>query len=292
MKILLSAGSLYTLPLPQIFELARDTGFDGVEVIINHDFQYGNNLGILKELQSIHPILSLHAPFLVLDRWGDKTEQLVKTANLAIEAGVPLINFHPPSWLALEWRFWKFLKTVRDFQSEIGRDTIDITIENMPASGKMKIDTYLLGKTTDMIAFMQSRNLYMTFDTAHMGSKKTSFLRDFHDFYDSGLIRNIHFSDYANGCEHLLPGHGNLPLTRFLNHLRETDYDRHLTLELSPNEFPGDPELIREMLMEIHSYLCRETRKKPRLKNGEDSKDQVLEYRVNEPRKPSTVPAL
>ena len=38
MKILLSAGSLYTLPLPKIFELARDTGFDGVEVIISPDY--------------------------------------------------------------------------------------------------------------------------------------------------------------------------------------------------------------------------------------------------------------
>ena len=270
MKILLSAGSLYTLPLPRIFEFARDTGFDGVEVIINHDFQYGNNLGILEEMQSIHPILALHAPFLVLDRWGDKTDQLVKTANLANEANVPLINFHPPSWLAMEWKFWKYLKTIQDFQTELGQNKTTITIENMPASGKMKIDTYMLGKTADMIHFMHARNLYMTFDTAHMGSKKTSFLRDFHNFYDSGLIRNIHFSDYADGREHLLPGHGNLPLTRFLNHLRETEYDQHLTLELSPHEFPEDLDLIREMLKEIHDYLCRETRKTATNRNNDE----------------------
>lgn len=265
MKILLSAGSLYTLPLPKIFELARDTGFDGVEVIINHDFQYGNNLEILEELQTIHPILSLHAPFLAIDRWGGKSEQLQKTALLALDAGVPLINFHPPSWLAMEWKFWKYLKSIRDFQSDIGRDEITITIENMPASGKMKLDTYMLGKTQDMIRFMQEHNLFMTFDTAHMGSKKTGFLPDFHQFYESGLIRNIHFSDYANGREHLLPGHGNLPLTRFLNHLRETGYDRHLTLELSPHEFPEGEEMIRATLKEIHSYLCFETSKRPAL---------------------------
>lgn len=262
MKILLSAGSLYTLPLPKIFELARDTGFDGVEVIINHDFQYGNNLGILAEIQQIHPILSLHAPFLALDRWGDKTEQLLKTANLAIEAEIPLINFHPPSWLAMEWQFWRYLKTIKDFQAEIGQSKITVTLENMPASGKMKLNTYMLGKTPDMLEFMHAHNLFMTFDTAHMGSKKTSFLGDFHDCYDSGLIRNIHFSDYANGREHLLPGRGNLPLTRFLNHLRESGYDRHLTLELSPEEFPESEDMIREALKEIHAYLCFETRKR------------------------------
>lgn len=266
MKILLSAGSLYTLPLPKIFELARDTGFDGVEVIINHDFQYGNNLAILEEMAQILPILSLHAPFLTLDQWGDKTRQLEKTAQLALSAGIPLVNFHPPSWLALEWKFWRHLRSIRDFQAEIGRDEVTITIENMPASGKLKLDTYCLGKTADMIEFMQQRNLFMTFDTAHMGSKKANFLNDFHQFYDTGLIRNIHFSDYANGREHLLPGHGQLPLTRFLNHLRETGYDRHLTLELSPHEFPAEEEMIRETLKEIHDYLLAETQREPRLK--------------------------
>jgi len=261
MKILLSAGSLYTLPLPQVCELARETGFDGIEIIINHDFQYGNNRKIINELQQIIPVLSLHAPFFVLDQWGDKIDQLTRTADLAIETGIPLINFHPPSWLALEWAFWKFLKNIDDFQETIGRNQTLITLENMPASGAWKIDTYVLGKTRAMIDFMRQRNLYLTFDTAHMGSKHTNFLRDFHEFYDSGRMRNIHFSDYADGREHLLPGHGSLPLTRFLNHLRETDYDSHLTLELSPHEFPPGEEMIRATLLEIHDYLCQETRK-------------------------------
>jgi sugar phosphate isomerase/epimerase len=38
MKLILSAGSLYTLPPTQVFEMARDVGFDGMEVIVNHDF--------------------------------------------------------------------------------------------------------------------------------------------------------------------------------------------------------------------------------------------------------------
>jgi sugar phosphate isomerase/epimerase len=73
-------------------------------------------------------------------------------------------------------------------------------------------------------------------------------------------MRNIHFSDYGNGREHLLPGHGALPLTRFLNHLRETGYDQSLVLELSPYEFPKEPVMIKETLKEIFAYLCEETR--------------------------------
>jgi len=260
MKLVLSAGSLYTLPLEKIFEIARDTGFDGVEVIIGYDFQHQDNVALIRHLQQIAPILSLHAPFLVLDGWGNKIEQLHRTTALALETDIPLINFHPPSWLGLEVQFWRWFNRVRDFQEEIGRNQVIITLENMPCTGAFKVNPYLLGKTEAMIDFIRERNLFLTFDTAHMGSSKANFLHDFHLLYDCGKMRNIHFSDYGYGREHLLPGHGVLPLTRFLNHLRETGYDEALTLELSPHEFPEEEELIRESMAEIFAYLCAETR--------------------------------
>jgi len=259
MKLALSAGSLYTLPMEKVFSIARDTGFDGMEIIINYDFQYGDNAALIRNLQTILPVLSLHAPFLILDRWGNKIDQVHRTAALAIETGVPLVNFHPPSWLGLEIKFWRWFNRVKDFQREVGQDRVIVTLENMPSTGAFKNNPYVLASTTKMIDFMRERNLLMTFDTAHMGSSKANFLHDFHLFYDSGLMRNIHFSDYGYGREHLLPGHGVLPLTRFLNHLRETEYNETLTLELSPHEFPEEEELIREEMAEIFAYLRAET---------------------------------
>jgi sugar phosphate isomerase/epimerase len=259
MKLILSAGSLYTLPATQVFEMARDAGFDGLEVIINHDFAGSQALPYLKELQSIHPVLSLHAPFFEIDGWGNKIDQLKRCAELALQAGVPLINFHPPNWLSFELKFWRWLKQVKDFQAEIGQNGVLVTIENMPCLPQLKMNPYMLSKIENMVRFMEERNLYLTFDTAHCGSMHTDFLGDFHLFYDSGRMRNIHFSDYSNGQEHLLPGHGALPLTRFLNHLRETDYDQALVLELAPHEFPSEPELIQEALDELYHYIFQET---------------------------------
>ncbi len=261
MKLVLSAGSLYTLPLAKVFELARDTGFDGLEVIVNYDFQYQDNVACLRELQQILPIYSLHAPFFELDGWGNKIESLFRTTELALETGIPLVNFHPPAWLALELRFWRWLNRIRDFQSEIGRNQVTITMENMPCTGPFKCNPNFLAQTGKMIQFMEEKNLFLTFDTAHMGSSRANFLHDFHLFYNSTRMRNIHFSDYGYGREHLLPGHGILPLTRFLNHLRETRYNKTLTLELSPHEFPKEEEMIRESLVEIFDYLCQETRR-------------------------------
>ena len=63
MKLIFSAGSLYTLPAHTVFELACEAGFDGMEIIINHDFGGADNLAYQQSLQSIMPILSIPPPF-------------------------------------------------------------------------------------------------------------------------------------------------------------------------------------------------------------------------------------
>jgi len=261
MKLIFSAGSLYTLPTPKVFELARDVGFDGMEIIVNHDFSGCNQVNYLRSLSEILPIHSIHAPFFEIDGWGNKIDQLKICTDLALEAGVPLLNFHPPSWLNLELKFWRWLKKIDDFQADLGQNQVVIAMENMPCMPKSKINPYMLSAPEKMTAFLKAHNLFLTFDTAHCGSMHTSFINDFYHYYGSGRMRSIHFSDYANGEEHLMPGHGGLPLTRFLNHLRETGYDHSLVLELSPYEFPEDFSQIRATLEEVFRYLCQETGK-------------------------------
>ncbi len=255
----LSSGTLFTFPLPKVFDMAKAAGFDGLELIINQEFQRVNSRELIQNLSKIHAIHSIHAPFMPLDGWGGPVDMVRRCVDLAAEAGIGLVNFHPPSWLGFEVRYWRWLYRVFDFQKELGRENVIVTIENMPWVGKFKINPHILSVTDKMVEFVKERNLFMTFDTTHLGSGKTNFINDFYTVYNSGVIRNIHFSDYGHGREHLIPGHGILPLTRFLNHLRNTDYNGSITLELSPHEFPRDEVVIVEMLKEILTYLKRET---------------------------------
>jgi sugar phosphate isomerase/epimerase len=261
MQISLSSGTLFTFPLEKAFRLAAETGFDGIELIINQEFQKVNCRQYITALQQIIPIISIHAPFMPLDGWGTPMDSLKRSVELADACGIRLVNFHPPSWLGLELGFWRWFYRIHDFQREIGGNSIQVSLENMPWGGKFKINPHILADTQKMIEFSQERNLYLTFDCTHMGSGKANFINDFYLFYNSGRIRNIHFSDYGHGREHLLPGHGILPLTRFLNHLRNTDYNDSVTLELSPHEFPRDEQIIAASLKEILDYLRRETTK-------------------------------
>jgi sugar phosphate isomerase/epimerase len=260
MILSLSSGCLFTLPLQKICELAVESGFDGVELIVNQDFQRVNSAKLVRSLQNIATIHSLHAPFMELDGWGGVIESLKMSVSLAAECNIPLVNFHPPSWMGFEIGFWRWLYSVHDFQKEIGLDgEVLITLENMPWTGKWKVNPHILSNTQRMVEFIRDHNLYMTFDCTHMGSGKTNFINDFFLCYDSGRIRNIHFSDYGHNREHLLPGHGILPLTRFLNHLRNTEYQSTVTLELDTTEFPKGEHNILESLKEMHSFLRTET---------------------------------
>jgi sugar phosphate isomerase/epimerase len=262
MRISLSTGSLFTFPLHKVCELSSQAGFDGVELIINQDFQKVNPAKLVASLQEITTIHSIHAPFMPLDGWGGPADSLRICIELAAERSIPLVNFHPPSWMGFEVGFWRWFYSVHDFQKEIGRDgQVAVTIENMPWVGKFKINPHILSNTQRMIDFINEHNLFMTFDCTHMGSGKANFINDFYLCYESGRIRNIHFSDYGHGREHLLPGHGILPLTRFLNHLRSTDYQSTVTLELDPTELPKAEAVILESLKEILAFLRKETGK-------------------------------
>ncbi|MBW4054600.1 MAG: sugar phosphate isomerase/epimerase [Proteobacteria bacterium] len=260
MILSLSTGSLFTLPLQRVFELAAESGFDGVELIINQDFQHVNPGKLVCSLQEITTIHSIHAPFMELDGWGGPIASLKRSIALAAECNIPLVNFHPPSWMGLEIRFWRWLYSVQDYQKELGQDgKVAIAMENMPWTGNWKINPNILSNMQRMVDFIRDHNLYMTFDCTHIGSGKTDFITDFFTCHDSGRILNIHFSDYGHGREHLLPGHGILPLTRFLNHLRNTKYQSTVTLELDPREFPKGEHNILESLKEMLDFLRTET---------------------------------
>src|ERR1039457_6359611 len=181
MLISLSTGSLFTFPLKKVCEFAAEAGFDGVELIINQDFQKINPLKLVAALQEITIIHSIHAPFMPLDGWGGPADSLRICIELAVERGIPLVNFHPPSWMGFEVVFWRWFYSVQDFQKEIGRDgQVVVTVENMPWVGRYKINPHILSNTRRMIDFIHEHNLYLTFDCTHMGSGKANFINDFY----------------------------------------------------------------------------------------------------------------
>ncbi len=259
-SISLSAGTLYHLKLSTIFSIARECGFDGVELIINQVFEKRDPRPIIEKLLKICPISSIHAPFFKLAGWGNQVKTLLKIIEIAGEFDIPLVNFHPPLWFPPELTFWRWFRKVKDFQTLVKDNHTIVTIENMPYVGnRIRFNPNILRKTEKMVHFIEKHNLYMTFDTTHLGSHNPNFLGGFKQFYQTGRIRNIHFSDYGHGREHLFPGRGLLPLTRFLYLLKHLCYQGPITVELSPVELPPTTENIITSLTDLLGYLREET---------------------------------
>lgn len=259
-SISLSAGTLYHLKLSEAFTIARECGFSGVELIINQVFERRDPRPIVEKLLKICPISSIHAPFFKISGWGNQIKTLFKVIELAGEFNIPLVNFHPPLWFPPEFTFWRWFRKVEDFQSLVKNNSTIVTIENMPYVGeKIRFNPNILRKTEKMTSFIEKHNLYMTFDTTHLGSHNPNFLGGFKQFFQTGRIRNIHFSDYGHGREHLFPGRGLLPLTRFLYLLKNLQYQGPITVELSPVELPPTTDKIITSLRDLLEYLREET---------------------------------
>ncbi|MBN2706433.1 MAG: sugar phosphate isomerase/epimerase [Deltaproteobacteria bacterium] len=257
--VVLSAGTLFTLPLQEVFAIAEESGYDGVELIINDHFERSDPYKTIEKLLRICPILSIHAPFFQIYGWGHGGTALIKCIKLAQAFGIPLVNFHPPLWFPLEFTFYRWFQNVEDFQNLLSDSQVIVTIENMPYVGnRIRFNPNILKKSDDMLKFIEKHNLYMTFDTTHIGSHNPNFLGEFQRLLVSGRIRNIHFSDYGHGREHLFPGRGILPLTRFLYMLKGRNYEGAVTLELTPSELPKARNQIIESLSEVNEYLRSE----------------------------------
>jgi sugar phosphate isomerase/epimerase len=256
MKILLSSGSLYTLPLEMAFHIAKGTGYDGMEVIIPKTLEQDGGPRLLRDLQEIAPICVLHAPFHPIPGWGDRITALMKTVELAESLSVPMVTFHPPKWLGLEIKFWRWMYTVRDFQRELGRGKVTIAMENMPYRGRLvRFAPYILRRTREIVHFVEKRNLYFTFDCAHMGTTNRPFAGNFLRLFKTKRVKNIHFSDYRRRREHLLPGHGALPLEGLLQYLKKSGYDGMITLETIPQELPADEAGMKKTLEEVALHI-------------------------------------
>ena len=257
--VVLSAGTLFTMKLSEIFEIASECGYDGVELIINTLFEDSSPHKIIEKLLPICPILSIHAPFFKLHGWGHSGTSLIRCIELARDFEIPLVNFHPPFWFPPEFTFRRWFHKVENYQTLVNDSKVIVTLENMPYIGnRIRYNPNILRKSEEMLNFIEKHNLFMTFDTTHIGSHNPNFLGEFQRLLVSGRIKNIHFSDYGHGREHRFPGRGILPLTRFLYMLKERNYEGAVTLELSPAELPQKRDMIVESLCEVNEYLRSE----------------------------------
>lgn len=225
--VIFSTGSLYPFGLDRIFGWATETGYDGVEVMMDDrwDTHQADYLNYLVEKHGI-PILALHPP-IIQGAWRlGPEETLVRSAKLADRIGADTVIAHPPP-PGKPLARWSEVTL-----PEARAHGVSVAVENMP-------------RNTGGVFSIRRRSCHLpehllgvgevTLDTSHLGASGVDPMKALSSFGDQ--LRHIHLSDsnlIRGRDEHRLPGKGKLPLKRFLSVLGGSDYSGAVSLELKP----------------------------------------------------------
>jgi len=234
--ILLSAGCLFHLPLRRIARIGHDSGFAGMELIMNSP-KLTPEAG-LEKVNEVLPIRSIHAPFRDWADWGGHLNSWKATTALAnFLPDTDHITMHPPGSRLMNMIQNRWFEKAHDLPLLLdAKGRIRFSLENMPwAEGS----PFAKDPLEQLMAQCRDKNVGLTFDVCHMGVSGRDVLHAI-DKVPDDLLYNIHYSDAVGYTEHLTPGAGVLPLKDFLRALGKRDYERYITLELEPAAFPGD----------------------------------------------------
>ncbi len=246
LRIALSTASLYLYPLRHIFAMARDVGFEGLELALSPETVIRGS-GYVRRLSEEYtlPIFTLHPPMIPIRRWREHHRLLPQMISLGREVDCQFIIIHAPKALNLtEGRGRQYVEAVEACVSELRCSSPRLSLENQ-AIFRAADRRYALSDPANLRRFADEYDLVLTLDTAHAASFPHDLLQTYEVF--RSRLGNIHLSDFRSGLSippwfnmhsyfkhHQLPGQGDLPLGEFLERLEADRYEGLITLEISP----------------------------------------------------------
>jgi sugar phosphate isomerase/epimerase len=239
MRITFSTATFYAYSFDYSLRLARDVGYDGVELALGVGYQLCGPRHYLRAIRAIGvPVLSVHPPFLRLRVGGwpiSVAARMSRLVSVAYLLDAPLCVAHVPAIHSVDsHRAQRFSRAIAlGYESVPGGVTI--TLESSQYAGRQP---HLLDDIAALAAFAQAHNCGVTLDTCHVGANGEDLLAIYEILRP--VLRNVHLSDaQQRGTEmrtHVMPGEGDLPLSTLLAALARDGYDGLVTLEAHPRE--------------------------------------------------------
>jgi len=97
MELSLSTGCIYIYPLRSIFNMARESGFAGVELVVSPEVEFRGGRYVRRLAESYGlTVFSLHPPILPFPGWSDYQTAVPRLIDLALETGAKYIVLHSP----------------------------------------------------------------------------------------------------------------------------------------------------------------------------------------------------
>ncbi len=227
--VALSSASVYPLTVYDAFAMAKDVGYDGLEVLItgNAASQSATALRALMDKYQL-PILAIHAPTLLLTQqvWGSAWAKIERSVILAQAVGADVVVAHPP----FRWQGGyaeEFVDGVRRLTDTTG---MKIAVENMyPWRARGREAKMYLPHWNPVPQPYQN----VTWDFSHAAIANMDSHQALQDL--GQRLRHVHLCDgLDNGKdEHLVPGLGTQPVAQSLQFLRDSAWEGVVAVEVS-----------------------------------------------------------
>ncbi|MDQ1404148.1 MAG: hypothetical protein QOG03_2464 [Actinomycetota bacterium] len=232
--VVLSSAALFPYT-EAAFRLAAECGYDGVELMVNHDrrSQTVDSVQALCRSYGL-AVRSVHVPCLVISQhvWGWNPEvKLRRSVEMAAAVDAEIVVVHPP----FRWQR-DYAESFAELVAEINAAGGPIvTVENMytiDAFGR-NVEPYAKATDDDFDGYDA-----VTLDSSHAAAAR----RDVIDLYRKlgRRVRHLHLSDSTStkGDEHLPIGMGTLPLDDLVAAIRHDGFDGVAVLEIAIARLP------------------------------------------------------
>jgi len=221
----LSSGTLYAYGLNRVFQIAKELGFEGVEVCVNnvydtYDEEYLSTLVSTYEI----PIVALK-----INNRVNQPAKIKKYVTLAENVNIPILIVRVPYFIDFKYSGW-FKKSLPKLQD---KTKVKIAIENVPVGKTFLLPEYSMSTLAELKKFQ-----YVCLDTSHLVTRKVDLIRAYEMVKKH--ICCIHLSNWHKNHEHWVLNEGILPLESFLTKLKKDEYEGPISLKLNLEDIGGD----------------------------------------------------
>lgn len=251
--------SIADFPLPvaieSLFALAASLPVDGVEMMIGFKTRF--TLKKLVQLSQEYqvPILSVHQPtYTWFGYINDERAFRVASEFHALYVSHPIFTHSLASRQNKSLFSW--LVRMRE------KYHTDVAVENMPLDFSRPILKQIISVSSEVSDLSKLEHVYreyslgLNFDVSHL--EKAKPWEDPAYQRCEKYLKNIHFSDFAPGKQHLYIGDGVLDAKGYIDHLKKIHYSGLITLELGDKLFANKRayiEGITRSVLAVHEYL-------------------------------------
>jgi sugar phosphate isomerase/epimerase len=232
--LILTSGSFPHYGLERFFQFAKAGGFDGVEIVVNQNFDT-HNQEYLKKLETEYelPIKAFSLPDKNAERYLEKFEKVVKHFP-----GVHL-NLASPELFSHKYKTWIDKRIPRIAKAE------NLYFNRRNSEFKLLLGFIPLRAENSIFALRQAG--YISLDLSALHSSNLDIIRSIRQ--SGSKLRHVYLSNVDRGQLYASLKNGVLPLESFLTKLKQQNYKGVFTLRLSPKAISeGNEERMNETL--------------------------------------------